>query len=64
MNREPHYCNWRCYGAYHHIEPYPPLTPSADVAACRDEDPAWSASLAACYPDPPEYQHPEDDHDV
>lgn len=36
-----------------------PLPPSADVPACRDEDPAWAASLAACYPDPPEYQHPE-----
>lgn len=31
------------------------LTPSADVPACRDEDPAWAASLAACY-DPPDYQ--------
>ena len=40
-----------------------PLTPSADVPACRDEDPAWSASLAAAYPDPPEYAHPEDDHE-
>ena len=39
----------------------PALTPSADVPACRDEDPAHAAALAACYP--PEYQHPEDDHE-
>ena len=38
-----------------------PLTPSADLPACRDEDPAHHAALAACYPDPPDYQHPEDD---
>ena len=38
----------------------PPLTPSADVPACRDEDPAHPAALAACYPDPPDYQHPAD----
>ena len=36
------------------------LTPSADLPACRDEDPAHAATLAACYP--PDYQHPEDDH--
>ena len=39
------------------------LTPSADVPACRDDDPAHAAALAASYPDPPEYQHPEDDHE-
>ena len=32
------------------------LTPSADAPACRDEDPAWSASLAACYPDSSEHE--------
>ena len=35
------------------------LTPSADMPACRDEDPARAATLAVCYP--PDYQHPEDD---
>ena len=38
------------------------LTPSADLPACRDEDPAHAATRAACYPDSPEYQHPEDNH--
>ena len=33
------------------------LTPSADVPACRDEDPAHAAALAACYPDPHDYDH-------
>lgn len=39
------------------------LTPSADLPACRDEDPAHAATLNACYPDPPEYQHPDGDSD-
>lgn len=39
------------------------LSPSADVPACRDEDPAQPATLAACYPDPPEYAHPEEPGD-
>ena len=37
------------------------LTPSADLPACRDEDPAHPAALTASYPDPPDYQHPEAD---
>lgn len=27
------------------------LTPSADIPACRDEDPAQAAVLEACYPE-------------
>ena len=45
------------------IHDHRPLTPSADLSACRDEDPAHAATLAAAYPDPAEYPHPEDDHD-
>ena len=56
---------WDC-GAGRHERHRPDcrtqLTPSADLPACRDEDPAHAAALAAAYPDPPEYQHPEDDH--
>ena len=48
-----HYVNGRAWcDGVNHTMMCEPLTPSADVPACRDEDPAWSASLAACYPEP------------
>ena len=34
MNREPHYCNWRCYNGYHHAEPYAPRFLKCGITEC------------------------------